>query len=144
MAEYLATFAAGLWTGAAIYIAFAEHPSALRVGVQFATEYFKPMSKRTAPLMMVLSALGGGAGLYVWFTGGATGWLVGGLLLLGMFPFTGIFIVPTNLKLLRVDALNDAAEATALHARWARMHWLRTFLGSPAFLIFIWLLTSKN
>ncbi len=140
MAEYLATLAAGLWTGAAVYIAFAEHPSALRVGVHFATEYFKPMSKRTAPMMMVLSALGGGAGAYVWFAGGATGWLVGALLLLGMFPFTAIFIVPTNIKLLRVDAINDSAEASTLHARWARMHWLRTLLGSPAFLIFAWLL----
>jgi hypothetical protein len=144
MAEYLATIAAGLWAGAAIYIAFAEHPSALRVGVQFATEYFKPMSKRTAPLMMVLSALGGGAGVYVWFTCGVTGWVVGGLMLIGMFPVTGILIVPTNLKLLRVDAVNNPAEATALHARWARMHWLRTLLGVPAFLIFSWLLAGSS
>ena len=64
MAEFLATLAAGLWAGAALYIAIAEHPSALKVGVNFATDYFRPMSKRTAPLMMILSAVGGIAGLY--------------------------------------------------------------------------------
>jgi hypothetical protein len=143
IAMYLATLMAGLWAGAAIYIGFAEHPSALKVGVKYATEYFKPMSKRTAPLMMLYSAIGGGAGLYVWFNGGATGWLVGGVLLLGMFPFTAIFIVPTNLQLIQPDAAADEAKAARLHARWGLMHWLRTLLGVPAFLIFAWLLATN-
>jgi hypothetical protein len=143
MAEYLATLAAGCWTGAALYIAIAEHPSALRVGVRFATEYFRPMSKRTAPLMMILSGVGGIAGLYAWWNNGVSGWLIGGVLLLAMFPLTGILIVPTNLKLLKVDALNNPEEAELLHARWGKMHWLRTIVGAPAFLIFAWYLTGS-
>jgi hypothetical protein len=144
IAMYFATLMAGLWAGAAIYIAFAEHPSALKVGVMYATEYFKPMSKRTAPLMMLYSAIGGGTGLYVWFNEGEAGWLVGSVLLLGMFPFTAIFIVPTNLQLIKIDAETHPEEATELHARWSLMHLFRTLLGVPAFLIFAWLLNPST
>lgn len=79
MAEYLATLCAGLWAGAAIYIAICEHPSALKLGVGFATEYFRRMSRRTAPLMMILSAAGGLAGLLAWWDNGVAGWLAGWL-----------------------------------------------------------------
>ena len=142
MFEFIATFAAGLWAGAAIYIGFVEHPSALRVGVQYATEYFRPMSKRAAPMMMVLAAIGGAAAIYVWIGGGNVFWLIGGLLLLGMFPLTAIFIVPTNVRLLRVDSTESPEKAAALHERWGRMHGIRTLLGSLPFLIFLWLMQS--
>ena len=142
MIEFFATLAAGLWAGAALYIAISEHPSALKVGVGFATEYFRFMSKRTAPLMMVLSAIGGSAGLFAWYQSGEAGWLIGAVLLLGMFPFTGLLIVPTNWKLLKVDTKTDETTALALHRKWARMHNLRTLLGVPAFLIFLWLLIA--
>ena len=69
MAEYLATICAGLWTGAAIYIAIFEHPSVIKLGVNFATAYLRRMSRRTAPLMMILSAAGGFAGLFAWLVG---------------------------------------------------------------------------
>lgn len=142
MAEFIATLAAGLWAGAAFYISFSEHPSALKVGVRFATEYFRPMSKRTAPLMMVLAAVGGGAAIWAWLSEAGVWWLVGGVLLLGMFPFTAIFIVPTNLKLLKVDPLESGEEAAALHARWGRMHALRTMIGAVAFPLFLTLLLT--
>ena len=101
MAEYLATICAGLWTGAAIYIAIFEHPSVIKLGVNFATAYLRRMSRRTAPLMMILSAAGGFAGLFALLNNGVAGWLLGSILLLAMFPLTGILIVPTNLKLLK-------------------------------------------
>jgi hypothetical protein len=140
MLEMLATIAAGFWAGISVYIAFVEHPSALRVGVQFATEYFRVMSKRTAPLMMLLAAVGGAAAIYVWYAGADRGWLIGGCLLLAQFPLTAVFIVPTNIKLLKVDVVNSASEAAALHAHWGRMHALRTIIGVAPFGIFVWLL----
>ena len=51
--------------------------------------------------MMILSAAGGFAGLFAWLNNGVAGWLLGSILLLAMFPLTGILIVPTNLKLLK-------------------------------------------
>jgi hypothetical protein len=135
--DYIATLLAGLWAGCSVYIAVAEHPSALKVGVGFATDYFRVMSRRTAPLMMILAGLSGAAALYIWFTAGGAGWLLGAVLMIGMFPFTGLLIVPTNLKLLKVDCEQSPDEALALHRNWGRMHLLRTLIGAPAFLIFL-------
>ena len=137
MSAIIATLAAGLWAGAAIYIAFCEHPSALKVGVQFATAYFKPMSKRTAPLMMVLAAIGGVAGCLNWYYTGGSTWLVGGALLLAMFPLTGMLIVPTNIRLINIDAVAEPEQAARLHAIWGRMHLIRTVLGVIPFLLFV-------
>ena len=143
MLTLIATFAAGLWTGAALYIGFAEHPSALKVGVAFATDYFRPMSKRTAPLMMLLALVAAVAGIAAWLDNDGVLWLIGAILMAGMFPFTAIFIVPTNLKLLRVDAAAAPDEAIALHARWGVMHAWRTVLGAPAFLLYLWALSGN-
>jgi len=140
MAEQFATIAAGLWAGISIYIALVEHPSALRVGVQFATDYFRVMSKRTAPLMMILAATGGVAAVYVWYQGGNPGWLIGGALLLLQFPLTALFIVPTNIRLLKIDVDQANDEALALHHKWRTMHGVRTLLGCPPFVMFVWLL----
>jgi hypothetical protein len=140
MAEQLTVIAAGLWAGISIYIALVEHPSALRVGVKFATDYFRVMSKRTAPLMMILAAAGGVAAVYVWYQGGDLGWLVGGALLLLQFPLTALFIVPTNIRLLKIDVGQASDEALALHHKWRTMHGIRTVLGCPPFVMFVWLL----
>jgi hypothetical protein len=141
MLALIATFAAGLWAGAAIYIGVAEHPSALKVGVEFATDYFRPMSKRTAPMMMILALVAAVTGFVVWLNDGNIIWLIGAIFMAALFPFTAIFIVPTNLKLLKVDAALAPEEAAALHARWSKMHAQRTLLGLPAFVLFLWALS---
>lgn len=137
MAEFIATIAAGLWAGAAGYISVAEHPSALKVGIAFATEYFRPMSKRTAPLMMLLAAICGATSIYAWYAGAEFTWLLGGIVMLGMFPLTAVLIVPTNLRLLKIDPQEAEVEATQLHERWGRMHALRTVVGSVPFVLFV-------
>lgn len=139
-AQLIAVLASGIWTGAAIYIGFAEHPSTLKVGHTFATEYFRHMSKRTAPLMMFLSAVSGLTACGIWWISGSSAWLVGGLLQLSMFPLTGIFIVPTNIKLIRIDPRTEPEQTTALLRKWGSLHWMRTIVGSTSFPLFAWLL----
>ena len=139
--QLLATFAAGIWTGAAIYIGFVEHPSSRSVGDTFAVQYFRNMSKRTAPLMMILSATSGLSACTAWYQGGETAWLIGGLLQLSLFPITGLLIVPTNIKLVRLDPAGASEESSALLNKWSRMHWIRTLVGSISFPLFLWLLT---
>ena len=139
-AQFLAITAAGIWTGAAIYIGFAEHPSAVKTGPTFATEYFRHMSKRTAPFMMVLAALSGMSAGWVWWINGDNGWLIGASLQLGMFPLTGLLIVPTNIKLIQIDPAAEPELAARLHSKWGRMHWLRTAIGGLSFPLFLWLL----
>jgi hypothetical protein len=135
MVELIATIAAGLWAGIALYIAFVEQPSALQVGVVYATEYFRVMSKRTAPIMIVLAGIGGIAGIYAYYQNDDSWWAFGGGLLLLQFPLTAVFILPTNLKLMK-EALSTT-EALQLHRRWARLHAIRTALGILPFFYFV-------
>lgn len=140
LAQIVATLAAGAWAGISFYIGFAEHPSALKVGVPFATDYFRHMSKRTAPLMMILAAISGVCGLYAGWRADSLGWLAGGAIQLAMFPLTAALIVPTNIKLIKIDPNAELETATRLHTRWGRMHNLRTVIGSVSFPLFVWLL----
>jgi len=139
-AQLIAVLASGIWTGAAIYIGFVEHPSTMKVGHTFATEYFRHMSKRTAPLMMFLSALSGLTACGIWWVSGSTAWFVGGSLQLSMFPLTAIFIVPINIKLIRIDPLTEPGQNAELHKKWGMLHRVRTVLGGMSFPLFTWLL----
>ena len=136
--KILATLCAGLWTGAALYIGLIEHPSSVKLGLSPAVEYFRHMSKRTAPFMMLLSATSGVAACWTWWLGSETAWLVGGLLQIGMFPLTAVFIVPTNIKLIKIDPLAQPDQTTTLLNNWGNMHWLRVAVGSAAFPLFLW------
>lgn len=143
MPEFIATVCAGLWAGGCIYISLVEHPAASRVGLAFATKFFRPMSIRAAPLLIVLALIGAMSSGYAWFKGGSIEWLIGALLLLGMFPLTAIFIVPTNRALLKVDYATAPQEATLLLSRWGRWHAIRTFVGSLPFILFVFALTMR-
>ena len=135
--KVLATFAAGLWTGAALYIGLIEHPSSLKLGIPSAIEYFRHMSKWTAPLMMLLAATSGLSACWVWWQSSELAWLTGGLLQLGMFPLTTLLLVPTNLQLLKVDPVQQPEQAATLFNKWGKMHWVRVVVGSASFPLFL-------
>lgn len=99
------------------------------------------MSARAAPMLIILALIGAISAAYAWIDGRGVEWLVGALLLASMFPLTGIFIVPTNLKLLKIDAEAYPDEAALLLTRWGRWHAIRTFTGSLSFLLFVFALT---
>jgi hypothetical protein len=69
-------------------------------------------------------------------------WLIGGVVLIGMLPLTAICIVPTNRRLLRVNAVESPDEANELLKRWGWLHAMRTSLGLIPFLLFVWALFS--
>ena len=142
IAQLIATIAAGLWAGALAYISVVEHPAMLEVGVQFAIAYFRSMAKRGRPTMIALALVGAVAGIVAWVTQGSMLWLIGGVLLVGMLPLTAVFIVPTNRRLLRVNAIESPDEAADLLKRWGRLHAVRTILGLVPFLLFVWALFS--
>lgn len=143
MPEFVATLFAGLWAGGCLYISIVEQPAASRLGLSFATQFFRPMSARAAPMLIIFALVGAIAAAYAWFDGRGYEWLWGALLLAGMFPLTGFLIVPINLKLLKVDAEKNPEEAALLLTRWGRWHAVRTFIGSLSFLLFVFALAMK-
>ena len=142
IAQLIAIIATGLWSGALAYVSVVEHPATLEVGAQFAIAYFRSMAKRGRPILIALAVIGAAAGIVAWVTQGNILWLIGGVVLIGMLPLTAIFIVPTNRRLLRVNAVQSPDEANDLLKRWGRLHAMRTILGLIPFLLFVWALFS--
>ena len=140
----LATLAAGLFAGAAIYINAVEHPARMETGIQSAIAEFRPSYKRATVMQAALAAIGFVLAVAAWLTGAGLGWLLGGILLGLVIPFTLLVIRPTNEQLLGGQLDTASPLAAALLARWARLHAVRSGLSLAAFLIFVLLLADRR
>jgi len=138
----LATIAAGLFAGAAVYITLVEHPARLSCGVALALTEFRPSYKRAAVMQAALAVVGTVAALAHAVAAGGLAWVAGALLLGSVVPFTLLVILPTNTRLLDQGLDASGPEAAALLARWGRLHAVRSALSLAAFLLFVGLLTG--
>lgn len=78
---------------------------------------------------------------YAWYGGASLAWLIWGLALGALIPFTVVVILPTNKRLL--DPALDVAsgEASELLTRWGRLHAVRTMAGIAVFVAFVLMLS---
>jgi hypothetical protein len=143
MLELLATLAAGLFSGASIYINLVEHPARIQCGTALAVAQWGPSYKRATVMQASLAALGFLSATGAWMQGSGGLWLMGGILLGLVIPFTLIVILPTNRKLLAPDLARESLDARRLLDRWARLHAVRSVLSFSSFLVFLFLL-SRN
>jgi Domain of unknown function (DUF1772) len=133
----LATLAAGLFAGAAIYITAVEHPARLACGSELAVREFGPSYHRATLMQAPLALVGCAAGL-------VAGWQRNDLVLasaaglLGaVVPFTLVIMLPTNKRLLNPALDAHSPAALALLVRWGRLHAVRSVLGGASFVIFL-------
>ncbi|HEV8472764.1 MAG TPA: DUF1772 domain-containing protein [Methylomirabilota bacterium] len=141
---WTATVAAGLFAGAALYVSLVEHPARVSLGPRAAVSEFGPSYRRGAAMQAPLSLIGALVAIAHWATGGGSAaWLIGGLALGALVPFTLLVIMPTNKRLLdeRLDA--GSGEAAGLLQRWARLHAVRTVISLAVFAEFVALLTRR-
>jgi len=138
--DLLATLAAGLFTGAAVYVTLVEHPARVSCGTAVAITEFRPSYKRAAVLQAILALVGAAAAVARWGVGGPLAWLIGGLLLGAVIPFTLLVILPTNRRLLDVSLDLSSSESVALLTRWGWLHAVRSAASLLAFLTFLSLL----
>ena len=139
--QLLATLCGSIFAGASLYINLVEHPARMECGTEVAAREFAPSYRRAAIMQASLAILGFLASLLVWLRGNDVWWLVGGLLLVLVVPFTLIVIMPTNRKLLD-PSLDKGSDATAkLFSKWAKLHAVRTCLSILALLIFLYIMT---
>jgi hypothetical protein len=143
MLELLATLAAGLFSGASIYINLVEHPARIQCGTALAIAQWGPSHKRATVLQASLAAVGFLSATGDWILGAEGLWLIGGILLGLVIPFTLIVILPTNRKLLTPDLAKESLDTRRLLDRWARLHAVRSVLSLSSFLVFLFLL-SRN
>jgi hypothetical protein len=129
----VATASAGLFAGAAIYVSAVEHPARLSCGTALALREFAPSYRRGAVMQAALAVVGLLASIAAWWQADRVAFLIGGLLLGSVVPFTLVVIFPTNHRLLAPDLDPDSAESRALLERWGTLHAVRSVLGTLAF-----------
>ena len=135
--EVLATLSAGVFAGAAIYINLVEHPARMECGTEVALRQFAPSYRRATIMQVPLAVIGFLMAMVAWLRGGSIWWLIGGVTLIAVIPFTLLIIFPTNKRIFEHSLTQDSGSASKLLVRWGRLHAIRTILGTLSFLIFI-------
>jgi Domain of unknown function (DUF1772) len=139
IAEFIAVLSCALFTGASVYITFIEHPARMQCGVEIAATEFAPSYRRATVMQATCAAVGLLASFAAWLGGASFWWVVAGVLLGSVIPFTLIVILPTNKQLLSPALDRGSAEAERLLARWGRLHAMRSILSGIALLLFLYL-----
>jgi hypothetical protein len=139
IAEFIAVLSCALFTGAAVYINLVEHPARMQCGVELAATEFVPSYRRGTVMQATCAAVGLLSSLAAWLAGATVWWLIAGVLLGLVIPFTLIVILPTNKRLLSPALDRGSAEAERLLAHWGRLHAVRSVLSGLALLLFLYL-----
>lgn len=133
MLALLALVASALFTGAAFYVSFAEHPARMALDDKNALAQWKPAYARGAIMQAGLALVGGLAGIAAWYKWRSVWpWLIGGVLLLANIAWTFALIWKTNGKLKAMPLDEAGPESHALLVKWGQLHLGRTILGALA------------
>jgi hypothetical protein len=139
IAEFVAMLACSLFAGAAVYLSLVEHPARMECGVEMAATEFVPSYRRATIMQASLAAVGLVSSIAAWLAGASFLWVVGGVLLGSVIPFTLIAILPTNKQLLSPTLDKHCAQTGQLLAHWGRLHAVRSALSGAALLLFLYL-----
>ena len=139
IAEFVAVLSCSLFTGASVYISLVEHPARMQCGVELAATEFAPSYRRATVLQATSAAVGLISSIAAWLAGATFWWLVAGILLGSVIPFTLLVILPTNKLLLSPTLDKRSVDAERLLARWGALHAVRSVLSGLALLIFLYL-----
>src|SRR5215469_2128866 len=144
IAEFIAVLSCAMFTGAAVYITFIEHPARMQCGMEVAATEFAPSYRRATVMQATCAAVGLLSSVAAWLAGASFWWLVAGVLLGSVIPFTLVVILPTNKRLLDPTLDKRSAEAERLLSRWGRLHAVRSVLSALALLLFLYLLVFSK
>lgn len=130
-------FTCAIFAGAAIYINVAEHPARMEVGTRLAATVFPGSYKRAAAMQAPLAVICLISSIVSWLLGSSIWWLIAGIMVGAVVPFTIIVIMPTNKQLLNPKVDKDSPHTKALLEKWGKLHAVRTVLTMAAFVIFL-------
>ncbi|HEY7601325.1 MAG TPA: DUF1772 domain-containing protein [Methylomirabilota bacterium] len=129
---WIAAGAATLFAGGALYVSLVEHPARLATGPPMAVAQFRTSYPLAARLQAGLATAGTLAAIGAWLGTARIAWLVAGIILGLVVPYTLVVILPTNKRLLDRALAPDAPETRHLLRRWGALHAVRTLLGLAA------------
>jgi hypothetical protein len=135
-----AILATALFTGAAVYISLVEHPARLLCPTAHAVQQWRPSYERATVIQASLAIAGSLLSVAAWLSGAGLIWLLSGLVLGAVVPFTLLVMWPTN-KRLEDPALDTTSElARSLLVRWGRLHAVRSGLSLLALILMLFAL----
>jgi len=134
----IATFATGLFAGAALYINVVEHPARMECGTELAATEFGPSYRRASVMQAILAVIGLVAGIGAWLSLDHVALLVGAVLIGAVIPFTLLVVFPTNKQLLAPTLDKRSPRTAELLERWQQLHAVRTGLSVAAFAVLVW------
>jgi hypothetical protein len=138
LAGQLALVVAAVFTGAALYVSFAEQPSRLLLDDRALLTEWQPSYKRGFAMQAPLAAIGCLLGLIAWWQAGSGAFILGAVLIVANWPWTLFGIMPTNNALMAMDPAEPGPEMRALVVKWGTLHAVRSALGALATLAFLW------
>lgn len=134
----LALATAAIFTGAAIYVNFAEQPARLKLDTSALLAEWQPSYERGAIMQASLAIISGVLGIIAFIVSYDWRWLVGAALILAPWPYTMLIIMPTN-RILKSTQPSQASDQTrGLLVQWGRLHMGRSALGLMAVAAFLW------
>ena len=136
----IALVTAALFTGAAFYINFAEHPARMSLPIAEALRQWKPAYERGLQMQVALVIVSAVSGLLAAIISGDWRWLLGAFAIAANIPYTLILIMPINDALKMTAPLEVSEETETNLERWGQMHAARTGLGAFALLVYCWAL----
>ena len=141
---YLALTGAALFTGAAFYVNFAEHPARLTLDDRALLAQWKPAYERGTMMQGTLAIVGFVLGGLAFLQTRQLAFLIGALLMVANWPWTLFAIMPTNKILMNTDPADAGPVTRALLVKWNGLHTVRTIMGALAAAAFVFALANSD
>jgi hypothetical protein len=136
-AACIALLLAGLFTGAAFYINFAEQPARLALDDRALLAEWKLAYRRGYAMQATLAVAGFLLGMWAWHLTHKPAFLAGALVLVANWPWTLFVMLPINKRLMATSEERAGAETRTLLQKWNYLHAVRTLLGFFSALAFL-------
>jgi hypothetical protein len=137
IAACIALMLAGIFTGAAFYINFAEQPARFALDDRALLVEWKLAYRRGYAMQATLAIVGFLLGMWAWHVTGKTAFLAGALVLVANWPWTIFVMLPINKRLMATPGDHASAETRMLLQKWNYLHGVRTLLGFLSALAFL-------
>jgi len=137
IAACIALMLAGIFTGAAFYINFAEQPARLALDDRALLVEWKLAYRRGYAMQATLAIAGFLLGMWAWHLTDKPAFLAGALVLVANWPWTILVMLPINKRLMATAEGHASAETRTLLQKWNYLHGVRTLLGLFSALAFL-------
>jgi hypothetical protein len=129
--------ASAAFAGAALYVNVAEQPARLELDDRALLKAWKPSYAKGLEMQATLPLVGGVLGIAAFFIEHRVASAIAGALMLANWPYTFLFIMPTNKRLDATPDEHAGPETRTLVVNWGRLHAVRTGFGLAASVAFL-------